>query len=117
MGVDLTLLPFDHDGGDWGFSHTVLQLVPVRAVIDKIRELDSMRVPERFMSYASRDSEYPDSHYGDTQQDAYGDPVRYVYAMDLVKLADGLPEEYVDTPEWAYLRKLPPRTKVALFWH
>ena len=109
MGVDLKLLPFDCDLEVLCFSHTVLNVDRDYALFDRIKEVPSIRVREGFTSYLSRDDAYEETHYGDTTEDPYGDPVRYVLASDLKTI--GLPG-----PTGAYIEALDDDNKVALFW-
>ncbi len=115
MGLDLCLLPFDGDSGNWAYSHTMLQCNRDSELFEKIQKLKSIRVPPDFGTFHCRDDEYEQPHYGNTQETPYGEPVEYVLAHDLVKIT---PDDtgYVNKAVWAYLKELPPRTKVALFW-
>lgn len=119
MGLDLTLLPFDGDHGDFCFSHTLLDCGRRRDLFDAIMEtLHEVPVPDGFQSYMSRDGDR-DSHYGVTTTTPYGQPLGWVRAADLAQFsahADVL-DNYKNKAVWAYLGHLPPRTKVALYWH
>jgi hypothetical protein len=117
MGIDLRLLPFDSDMGDLAFSHTVLECGRYYELHDEIRKLASARVPLKFYSFSGRSPEFDDACYENTQEDPYGDPVKYVMAGDLVKI-DLPPDPHCHLKAvWAYLRELMPDTKVALYWH
>ena len=109
MGVDLKLLPFDCDLEMLSFSHTVLNVDRDYMLFDKIKELPSAPVREDFTSYLSRDDAYEEPHYGDTTEDPYGDPVRYVLAGDLKTVG-------IQGPTGAYIDVLDDDNKVALFW-
>lgn len=106
MGVDLMLLPYDSSF----FSHTILQVERDYALHDKIKRLPAMEVDDDFTSYASRDDEYEDTHYGNTTKDAYGDRVLFVLAKDLKTV--GIPD-----PTGAYIKALDDKCKIALFWN
>ena len=109
MGVDLKLLPFDCDLEMLSFSHTVLNVVRDYALFDRIKEIPAIRVPRDFTSYLSRDNAYEEPHYGDTTEDPYGDPVRYVLAGDLKAVC-------IPGPTGSYINALSDDNKVALFW-
>ena len=109
MGVDLKLLPFDCDMEILSFSHTVLNVRRSYELFEHIRALPSYCVPKGFTSYLSRDDAYEETHYGDTTEDPYGDPVRCVLASDLKII--GIPG-----PTGAYINALDDDNKIALFW-
>jgi hypothetical protein len=117
MGLDLTLLPFDSE--TVAFSHTVLNCNRTYALFDALVKEPAMKVPDGFTTYLSRDDKYEDTHYGITTETPYGEPLMFVELESLLKYKDH--PSVVDVPKnravWAYLACLPPRTKVALFWH
>jgi hypothetical protein len=78
-----------------------------------------MEVPRDFNTHLCRNGEYDGSHYGNTQETAYGDPLRYCYVESLTKLGDhdGVTDNPHNEAIWAFLEHLPARTKVALYWH
>lgn len=119
MGLDLKLLPFDGDHHDLSFSHTVLTCDRNYDLFDQIQALEETRgrlVPTGFSSYVSRDEKYEESHYGETKETPYGQPLREVEVEDLLPFRR-LCADWKNLAIWAYLEHLPPRTKVALFWH
>lgn len=119
MGLDLTLLPFDCDQGDFCFSHTMLDCERRRDLFEAVMEaLRETPVPDKFMSFRGRTQE-GNSCYGVTTRTPYGEPLGWVQAGDLVKLGShvGVLDNYLNRAVWAYLEKLPYQTKVALFWH
>lgn len=118
MGMDLCLLPFDSDF----FSHTILDCErrwelwkPITAIESRI----GRDVPDNFQSYKARDEEAGKSCYGKTLRTPYGDNLKYVLVSDLTALSGHASVQ--DNPKnraiWAYLEKLAPDTKVALFWY
>lgn len=122
MRLYLALLPFDADHGEWGFSHTILSLERRSELFDAILKLEEERgqpVPEEFGTYLCRDDEYEEAHYGNTQGTPYGEQLMWVSAGGLMGF--GWHESISETPKndaaWAYLRALPPQTKVALYWY
>lgn len=122
MGLDLTLLPFDADSGDWAFSHTVLETGRHYVLFDWIKKLPQMKVPKTFTSHVSRQSKCDkcdEPHYGITTETPYGDAVMYVMIDDLIKIPAEVKATFsVRTKAiWAYLGEFDRQTKVALFWH
>lgn len=117
MGVDLRLLPFDCDQGDFAFSHTILELGRDYDLHNEIRKLRKMPVPQTFTSFSGRAEGYEDTCYGVTNETPYGEPLEWVLAGELcaIKLSKDAP--YKERAIWAYLQHLPPQTKVALYWH
>lgn len=116
MSLDLSLLPFEHDGGDFGFSHSVLRLDGDRDLFDDILKIPQHPVPRKFNTYLCRDDEYEDTHYGNTQETPYGEPLGWIYAKELLALRPGSFSGRLTRAAWAYLRELDPLTKVALYW-
>lgn len=116
MGVDLRLLPFDCDQGDFAFSHTILEVGRDYDLHDKIRKLKSMPVPPKFTSFCG-DLENGETGYGVTNETPYGEALEFVLAGHLCAIP--LPPDafYRARAVWAYLKELPPHTKVALYWH
>lgn len=111
MSLDLKLLPFDHDDGKFPFSHTVLRTYGGYELGEKLSKCNQLPVPERFSSYLSRNDDYEESHYGETIETPYGERLTYTTAEEILK---AVPENH--PAAWAYLKALPPQTKVALFW-
>lgn len=117
MGVDLRLLPFDSDQGDWAYSHTMFEVGRDYDLHDKIRGLPQMPVPGDFTTFSGRRPDYDEVCYGQTQTTPYGEPVLYALASHLTAIK--LPPDASARLKaaWAYLKCLPPQTKVALYWH
>ena len=118
MGVDLRLLPFDGDIGNFAFSHTVLGCERRRNLWDKIEALPSLPVPDGFTSFTG---DAPDGElgYGETLTTPYGERVQYTIISELLKLTldPGVTDNYKNRAIWAYFAQLPSNTKVALYWH
>ena len=118
MGVDLSLLPFEHEEEQVAFTHSVLKCARSRNLAKEISRLDASSVPSRFSTHISRNDDYPVTHHGNTQKDAYGQDLKYVFAEELTQFSD---HEHVrdnarNRAVWAYLGEIPKDTKVALFW-
>lgn len=119
MGLDLRLLPFEGSLGESAaFSHSVLSCDRNYDVFDAVQEIETQRgrdVPRDFHTFLSRDDKYEESHYGNTQETPYGNRLKEVEVEDL------LPIRGITTGRnravWDYLSALPPRTRIALYWH
>lgn len=117
MGVSLRLLPFDCDAGEeMSYSHTLLEFGRFDEFFEQIKALPSMPVPDNFTSFSGHDEEIG-TLYGETIETPYGERVRFVLAGDLVKLALPTSAGWKQRAIWAYLRELPERNKIALYWH
>lgn len=121
MGLDLTLLPFDCDQGDFAFSHTLLSCERRGDLFEVVMEKAPGRavVPPNFKSFTGRCEKCEDTHYGTTVETPYGEPLEWVEVEDLLKLGQhiAVKDDYKNRAIWAYLKELPARTKVALYWH
>lgn len=115
MGLDLILLPFDHNS----FSHTVLSCQRNYQLFDWIQTLPALEVESGFQSYVSRDDKYEDTHYGETLETPYGDVVLYTTIKHLKNVPKEIENGFDKKTQaiWAYLRHLDNSNKVALFWH
>lgn len=116
MGLDLSLLPFDADHGDFAYSHTILNCDRDYKLFDAIQKVPQMKVPEGFTTYLSRDEKYEEVHYGKTIETPYGEPLMFAEVESLLKHKKLVHQASVNRAVWAYLENLPPRTKVALYW-
>lgn len=117
MGLDLYLLPIEHDTNEWGYSHTMLCCNRDRDLfqaIIAIEKTDSGDVPLDFSSYLGR-GKSGEHAYGKTQKTPYGDKLRAVRVGQLLTLFDKAREYNIAA--WAYLERLPHTMRVALYWH
>ena len=111
LRANLRLLPFDREKPEMAVSFTVLNLIVETEVYRQINALPQTPVPQYFGSFCG--GEYPDGiRYDNTQQTAYGTPLMAVKAGDLAGIQTAL-----DAPTMAYLRTLPPDTRIALWWY
>ena len=121
MGLDLKLLPFDADAGDRiSYSHTILNCLRRSDLFEEILEMEERfghAVPKGFSSYL-RSTKNRGSHYGVTVTTPYGEILKYVTAGMLTAFSDheGVLDNHWNRAIWAYLKELPPGTKVALYW-
>lgn len=117
MSTFLYLLPFDGDYGYDAFSHTVLGIDPSPELQEELENLPAIRVPEKFSSFLAWDRD-EESLCGNTQEDDYEEPLKFVLAEQLQPFST---HEWIESgfnrkAVWAFLKELPPRTKVALYW-
>lgn len=111
MGIDLTLSPAQYGSGTSSdLADTRVSLDRDYALFDQIKALPSWLT--RFPLYW-----YGDDGVNLRSTDPYGDPLRYVCAVEFaaIKPAD-------DATAWnraaiAFLAALPPDTRVYLWWH
>lgn len=126
MPTSLHLLPF---GPSHEFSHTVLGPVePTPELEDALVRLQREQgrdVPLSFNTYLCG-GEYG-TCYGNTQEDAFGRPLKHVSIQALMKQSapNGLTYEFIPPAiveswnaeaAWSYLNFLPDKWRVALFW-
>ena len=119
MGIDLKLLPIEHQHGDFGYAHTVLTLERHSDLWEVIWELRMQPVPRDFSSFFGPTCERGESHYGRMTEDAYGEDLRSVAVKELLKISDheGV-RDYAEknAAAWAYLAELDPEDRVVLYW-
>src|SRR5262245_52718523 len=115
MSLGLTLLPYYSPSAD--FSHTVLpRIADIDDLFEKIRGVGQLPVSRDFEAYIATitDHEGDDvTGYGPLRDDPYGDRLKYTTAEQLLTLQIG--DDAYTQAAWAYLRCLPPDTKVAMY--
>lgn len=141
MGIDLRLLPcevwheMDGSGIVWGYTHTILNLgrvdVTTHEAFDELVRPHVVPMPDGHQISSFVGSRVPEGHYlGECMygtiraKDAYGTPYTVVEAQYLLPwLAayfqyDGnLGKGPYQASIVAYVRALPPDTKIVLDWH
>jgi hypothetical protein len=123
MGLDLSLLPVEHEhivdkesGKRWGFSHSLLAMDRDYNLFDAWQTVETEAAPESFSTFVSVDNDYPEPHYGYTDKDPYGAPLRTAKAGVLTNV--GVPNSSQrNQAVLAYLAALPAGTPVVLYWH
>lgn len=120
MGLDLALLPFDFEHEILSYSHSVLSCERRSALFRAIAThclSDQKQVPSNFASYLGR-GENEEHAYGKTLETPYGDPLFHVSVENLLRVSSH--KDVLDNSKnraiWAYLKELPPETRVALYW-
>jgi len=139
MGIDLRLLPCEHwheqqDGSLWGYSHTILDLGGVSHETHDAFEAQVrshvVKMPAGHHVTSFVGGRVPEGHhkgervYGALREDAYGTPYEAVAAEHLLPWLvehfqyDGhLGRGPYQASIVAYVRALPPDTKIVLDWH
>lgn len=115
MGRDLTLIPVEALSPNLG--HSQLRCFRRRALFEQIDRLPQEPVLEQFYCYLAPIGP-EQTGYGIVTHDPYGDPLRMVYAGQLLSLRDhpdvtGHPS---NRATWAYLAELPADRQIVLFW-
>jgi hypothetical protein len=105
MGVDLTLLPMSSSE----LSLTSLETCRRRELWPKILALPSREVAESFHNRIT----------GNPPEDKYGQWIKYVFVRDLMTLASdpAVTDNWENWAAWAYISKMSPDARVALYWH
>jgi hypothetical protein len=120
MSTRLTLLPFSPDA-EW--SHTLLgPIEPSQRLVGALEAIQAhygRDVPLTFNTYLCVDDDDHPTHYGNTQQDEYGYPLKHVAISELMHLleSEGVTESWLADASWAYMAALPDGWRVALYWH
>ena len=119
MGVDLKWLILDSyfPARGWGYSHSMMELGRDYAYHQKLRELPDEAIPNDFSSYVAVHPSDGDSCYGQTTQTPYGEDLRMVKVSDILSVEHDFDGQYWAEAALAYIRCLPPDTRVALYWH
>jgi hypothetical protein len=138
MGIDLRLLPCEHwseeNGRVWGFSHTILDLGRVsyeaHDAFQVVVKPHLVKLPEGHDVSSYLGDIIPDGYaegeryYGTIRdKDAYGEPYAFVAARHLLpRLSEHFHYGHRGHGPYqasivAYVRALPPDTKIVLDWH
>lgn len=120
MGVSLTLLPELYPGRYGGpdpvYPHIVLPLTDRRSLWDKIED-EGIAQPLNQMVWQHNDDEGLEQ----TANDPYGTPLTFATAQDVSRLLDewiwtNVERYWQINATAAYVRLLPPLTRVILWW-
>ncbi len=129
MGVDLQLLPVEASlGGARGYSHSILSLDRRRELWDAINEgVTTWPKPTWKLSSFLGTQDNGEHGYGDTDETPYGEQIEYCFAANLAEVIDtfnereasefNMPPPSQNCAAAAYLKCLPPKTEVGLYWN
>ncbi|MBI5044587.1 MAG: hypothetical protein HZC02_01565 [Candidatus Levybacteria bacterium] len=119
MGRYLALLPFDFDWVKTDFSHSILECTQRSELFEELEKLPSMPVPEQFHTYLGYDPETERTCYGNTQTTNDGEQLMYVLVEQLLPFSthELVRDNFLNRAVWAYLKELPRKTKIALYFH
>jgi len=122
MGVDLDIIPVDHESSNCTFGHTTISLERDRPLWEHIRlVLDQMEFGQPFscsMATIESGSNAGERCYGDVSEDCYGNSLKYCFAGSLAKLIRSYGDTYQgNIAAAAYLENLPEKQKIILYWH
>ena len=117
MGLDLSLIPIEHDDGRFGFGHSLLRVDAGRLWYDTLKDVNDEPVPSDFATFRGR-GEDGEPRYGNTQETPYGEPLRCMRVSEIIARMDPRPSQSPrDNAALVYLAMLPPDSRVALYWH
>ncbi len=129
MGIDLALLPVEHDSRDydeplrqtdgksWGFSHSMLRVDAGRLWYEALKDAPTVSLPKDFATFRARGTD-GEARYGETKDTPYGEPLTAVTVATILKVLtinDRMSAR--DRGVLAYLHELDPKMHIALFWH
>ncbi len=117
MGIDLTLLPIEGDNQSPCYSETNLNCFRRNDLFEAIRALPSFVLGRPLNCHFAR-LDSGECCYDAVEEDDYGDPLRYVKAIDLWPLSghQDVLENRKNMAILAYLCELEAETKIVLFW-
>lgn len=117
MGLDLKLIPVDHDSFEWGFGHSLIEVGWAGDLYDTLTRLKLTDPPKDFTTFIARGAD-GESTYGQTQETPYGDPLKCALAQAVARaMRKEVDESWQRTAARAYLEACPPDMRVALYWH
>jgi len=113
MGLELILLPVDFENAKSAESYTIFHCDKDRYLFDQIEG-----IPERHFSVTFKGliEDEENFRYCSIEKDAYQEELTYALVKYLLKCTPH-PEALKNQAIWAYLSKLSPSTKVALYWN
>jgi len=119
MGIDLRLLPMDHESEIICFSHTILSCgrdYKLFDVITKAQKEHGKDVHDDFTSFLATGSD-GESTYGKIKTNPYGEKVQTLTAFQLCTAFGETESEGKNKAIEMYLRNLPTGNNVVLYWH
>ena len=121
MGLALRHFPIDHlSHGVFGYSHNILDLGGLdwdlgKQIQDRARRLPDGHDITTYLGGRIRDGHAEgERYYGKLDDDAYGEPYRWLTAKELLPFLD---EHWSKHPVTAYVRAMPSDGLIVLDWH
>lgn len=112
MGIDLTLAPMKYGNSDWWLCSNRLTLDRDYDLQERIKALPS------YPTYPAKNIQwYEDDGVKDRATDAYGDPLRFVRAVQFRRVLDDQCRSEWNLAALKFIQALPPLTPIVLWWH
>jgi len=123
MSIELKLLPVCICRGGFSFSQEIIILERDSELYDIIQELQDEfgnDVTDEFNTYLCKDDDFKESHYGNTQIDSFGDPIKTLKIGQLLSSMELIDQLKISHKKniavLKYLENLDPNTRIALYW-
>lgn len=113
MSVFLRLIPFGRENDSLTFSHNFFNCDKDYYLFEQLKQISTFPVPPNFESFFDNENGYD---YGVITKTPYDEALTYALVKDLLECKPHS-EAQTNKAIWAYLKQLPPQTKVALYWH
>ena len=113
MGLELILLPVYYENAKSAESYTIFHCNKDRYLFDQIEEIPERQFSVTFKGFIEDEEQF---RHGPIEKNEYEEELTYALVEDLVK-CNPHPEALKNQAIWAYLSKLSPSTKVALYWN
>lgn len=113
MGLELILLPVDRETATSFESYTIFHCDKEYYLFDQIQEIEVSSFSNEFIGFFEDEEHFK---HGPIKETPYEEELTYALVKDLLKCFPH-PEALKNQAIWAYLSKLLPSTKVALYWH
>ncbi len=113
MSLLLRLLPIEQNDEALTFSGNFFNCDKDYFLFEQLEQIPKSPVPPDFESFFDNENGYD---YGVINKTPYGEELTYALIKDLLK-CNPHAEAKTNQAIWAYLKQLPPQTKIALYWH
>lgn len=113
MGMELILLPIDRETSDSAESYTIFHCDKDRYLFDQIEQIKDRPFSTTFIGFFEDEERF---RHGKIKETPCEEELTYALAKDLIKCKPHR-EALKNQAIWAYLSKLSPTTKVALYWN
>ena len=112
MSLFLKLLPVEGINEAITSSGNFLNCERDNYLFEQIDQITASPVPRDFQSYFNTEEGYD---FGALTNDAFGEELTCVCVKELLKCKPNS-ESQTNQAIWAYLKRLPPEGKIALYW-